>query len=64
MSSAVKFPKYAVLAGHIIKGLLIVVPKAGGPKRSHEDQAGLLPGVHPERSPRARNDVGHYEIVE
>ena len=38
------------------QGLLIVIARAVGPKQSQQSKEGLLRGVYPERSRRARND--------
>ena len=39
-------------------GHSIVIARAAGPKQSHGDKKGLLRGVYPERSRRARKDTG------
>ena len=50
-------------AGVARRGFMIVIARAVGPKQSHEAKEGLLHGVYPERSRRARNDPGENRMT-
>ena len=40
-----------------------VIARATGPKQSHENKEGLLRGVYPESSRRARSDTGEGRMT-